>query len=131
MVEGVNNFNLASSSRFADKDTDDVPPIVLYNKPKQFVMGTSKDGFDKQTPEDKPLMLLDANDKFVLSKENENPKPLSVNKYGNVGAKFNPKEGKKFGEEFLKWCKRVWAGLEIYDTIDGYKERLTKDKDIQ
>ena len=129
MVEGINNFNLASSSKFKDKDTDDVPPIVLYNRrPKQFVMASPNDGFDKQTPEDKPLML-NVNDKFVLSSdENGEPKQLLGNSYGNIGAKFNPKAVKNFGEEALKWGKRIWVGLEIYDTLDGYRERFTKDK---
>ncbi len=131
MVEGVNNFSLASNSKFKDKDTDNVPPIVLYNRPKQFVMSSPKDGFAKQTPEDKPLML-DLNDKVILSSdENEEPKQLLGNSYGNIGAKFNPKAVKNFGEEALKWGKRIWTGLEIYDTLDGYRERLTKDKDIE
>ncbi len=131
MVEGINNFTLASSSKFKDKetDTDKVPPIVLYNRPKQFVMASPNDGFAKQTPEDKPIML-DVNDKFVQSSdENEEPKQLLGNAYGNVGAKFNPKAVKSFGEEALKWGRRIWTGLEIYDTLDGYRERFTKDKD--
>ena len=126
MVEGINNFNLASSSKFKDKDTDDVPPIVLYSRPKQFVMALSKDGFDKQTPEDKPLML-NVNDKFVLlSDDNQEPQQLLGNSYGNIGARFNPKVVKNIGEEALKWGRRIWTGLEIYDTLDGYRERFTK-----
>ena len=128
MVEGINNFYLASSSKFKDKDTDDVPPIVLYNRPKQFVMASPQDGFSKQIPEDKPI-ILNVNDRFILfSDENSEPKLLLGNSYGNIGAKFNPKAVKNFGEEALKWGRRIWTGLEIYDTLDGYKERFTKDK---
>ena len=128
MVEGINNFYLASSSKFKDKDTDDVPPIVLYNRQKQFIMASPQDGFSKQIPEDKPI-ILDINDKFVLAPdEKEEPKQFLGNSYGNIGAKFNPKAVKNFGEEALKWGKRIWTGLEIYDTLDGYKERFTKDK---
>ena len=126
MVEGVNNYSFIPSLRFADKDTDDVPPIVLYNKSKQFVMASPNDGFAKQTPEDKPLML-DLNDKLVLaSDDNEEPKQLLGNSYGNIGARFNPKVIKNIGEEVLKWGRRIWPGLEIYDTLDGYRERFTK-----
>lgn len=112
--------------------TPSAPPIILQlvdNKPNDMYgavnLNEKPDSFEKKK-EDKQPTTADPNDKFVNT--NEQPKAFSEQK---LGAKYSPKEVKKFGEEALKWGKRVWAGLEFYDTVDGYRERLSKDDDTK
>ena len=100
------------------------PPIVLQlndNKPNNVYRLANfnyNDSFDKNK-EHKRGVFVDPNDKFEMA--NRQPKEFTEQ---TLGAKYKPKEVKKFGEEALKWGKRVWTGFEIYDTIDGYRERF-------
>lgn len=112
--------------------TPSAPPIILQladNKPNNMHrlanFNDKPDSFDKKK-EHKRGVFVDPNDKFEMA--NRPPKEFENQ---TLGAKYNPKEVKKFGEEALKWGKRVWAGLEFYDTVDGYKERLSKDDDTK
>ncbi len=104
------------------------PPIILQlndNKPNNMHrlanFNDKPDSFDKKK-EHKRGVFVDPNDKFEMA--NRPPKEFENQ---TLGAKYNPKEVKKFGEEALKWGKRVWTGFEIYDTIDGYRERVSNN----
>ena len=107
--------------------TNSYPPIILQlndnksnNMPK-LANFNYNDSFDKKK-EHKRGVFIDPNDKFEMA--NRQPKEFENQ---TLGAKCNPKEAKKFGEEALKWGKRVWTGFEIYDTIDGYRERFSNN----
>ena len=107
--------------------TNSYPPIILQlndnksnNMPK-LANFNYNDSFDKKK-EHKRGVFVDPNDKFEMA--NRQPKEFENQ---TLGAKYNPKEAKKFGEEALKWGKRVWTGFEIYDTIDGYRERFSNN----
>ena len=107
--------------------TNSYPPIILQlndnksnNMPK-LANFNYNDSFDKKK-EHKRGVFIDPNDKFEMA--NSQPKEFENQ---TLGAKYNPKEAKKFGEEALKWGKRVWTGFEIYDTIDGYRERFSNN----
>ena len=103
------------------------PPIVLQlndNKPNNVYRLANfnyNDSFDKNK-EHKRGVFVDPNDKFEMA--NRQPKEFTEQ---TLGAKYKPKEVKKFGEEALKLGKRVWTGFEIYDTIDGYRERFSNN----
>ena len=107
--------------------TNSYPPIVLQlndNKPNNVYRLANfnyNDSFDKNK-EHKRGVFVDPNDKFEMA--NRQPKEFTEQ---TLGAKYKPKEVKKFGEEALKWGKRVWTGFEIYDTIDGYRERFSNN----
>lgn len=107
--------------------TNSYPPIILQlndNKPNNMPKLANfnyNDSFDKKK-EHKRGVFIDPNDKFEMA--NSQPKEFENQ---TLGAKYNPKEAKKFGEEALKWGKRVWTGFEIYDTIDGYRERFSNN----
>ena len=107
--------------------TNSYPPIVLQlndNKPNNMPKLANfnyNDSFDKKK-EHKRGVFIDPNDKFEMA--NRPPKEFENQ---TLGAKYNPKEAKKIGEEALKRGKRVWTGFEIYDTIDGYRERLSNN----
>ena len=103
------------------------PPIVLQlndNKPNNVYRLANfnyNDSFDKNK-EHKRGVFVNPNDKLEMA--NRQPKEFTEQ---TLGAKYKPKEVKKFGEEALKWGKRVWTGFEIYDTIDGYRERFSNN----
>ena len=107
--------------------TNSYPPIILQlndNKPNNMPKLANfnyNDSFDKKK-EHKRGVFIDPNDKFEMA--NSQPKEFENQ---TLGAKYNTKEAKKFGEEALKWGKRVWTGFEIYDTIDGYRERFSNN----
>lgn len=102
------------------------PPIILQNRKPEYCFSQTcpPDSFEKPNQQFEPI-IIDPNDKFVKTVDN-NIKNLSV-EHQMLGAKFNPKETKKVMEEAWKWGKRIWGAAEIYDTIDGYRERFNKD----
>lgn len=111
--------------------TSSAPPIILQLvDTKQNNLGTPvelnnvPDSFEKSEME-QPISI-DPNDKFVIN--SGQPKEFANT---TLGAKYNPEEAKKFGQEAWKWGKRIWGGIELYDTLDGYKDRFTKDDKVQ
>ncbi len=122
------NPNVKLNTPVMANDTAGVPPIVLcLVDPKTCAKSQAQasDRFEQQ-PEKQPIML-DPNDKFIPSSNPDNIKEFAASKQ-MLGAKFNPEEAKKFGEEALKWGKRIWTGMEVYDTLDGYRQRFTNDE---
>ena len=118
----LNPINMANGA-------ENIPPIVLcLTDPKAGLKAQAQapDRFEKQ-PQEKPPVMIDSNDKFVPSSNPDNNLKEFTAPNQMLGAKFNPEEAKKFGEEALKWGKRVWTGMEIYDTLDGYRQRFTND----
>jgi len=117
------------SARIEQPDTQNYPPIVLYNRqPAQFAVAAPKtDSFELASRKEKPI-VIDPNDKFVLTHSEEDEQPQQLVGEHMLGAKFNPKTVKNAGKEAWKWAGRIWTAAEIYDTIDGYKERFSKNK---
>lgn len=105
------------------------PPIILQlQSPKPAMLiapQVNKDDSFEKDKKDNPIMI-DPNDKFVSSSDNVQPQCLVSEPM--LGAKYNPKTVKKYGEEALKWGKRIWTGFEIYDTLDGYRERFKSNE---
>ena len=109
MVDGVNNFNLASYSRNVDK-TNNVPPIVLYNKQPSYLMGaTQEDRFEKQ-PQQEMGYFIDPNDRFV---KRFKPIPFAPQEQ-MLGASIKPSQI----DEGLKIIKNIYDG---YETVEKFK----------
>ena len=123
------NPNLAMNPPIMANGTENVPPIVLcLTDPKAGLKAQAQapDKFERQPQKQLPIMI-DPNDRFILSSASKNDMKQVVSQDQMLGAKFNPEEAKKFGEEALKWGKRIWTGMEVYDTLDGYRQRFTND----
>lgn len=117
------NFN-----RSQGVDTNNVPPIILQNRmPQQFlaVSACEPDSFQKH--KEKNPIMIDPNDKFVKIVDGE-PKEFAAKQM--VGAKFDPKTAKKVGKELWEWGGKLWTLIEVYDTIDGYRERYNNHNNI-
>lgn len=123
------NPNVSMNPTTMANGTENVPPIVLcLTDPKAGLKAQAQapDRFEKQPQKQQPIMM-DPNDKFIPSSTPENGMKQLALQNQTLGAKFNPEEAKKFGEEALKWGKRIWTGMEVYDTLDGYRQRFTND----
>ena len=105
-------------------NTENIPQIVLYNrKPQQMVClaaNEEQDSFKKEKKGIPTPILLDPNDKFILNNDDSSEPKILMND-NMLGASVNSKKMK----DMFKWGKRIWTGLEIYDTIDGYRDRFS------
>ncbi len=107
MVYGVNNFNLASYSRNVDK-TNNVPPIILYNKQQTYLMAASQEDRFEKHPQKEKGYVIDPNDRFVnrMYAQKQDDQML--------GASIKPSQV----EEGLKIVKNLYDG---YQTIEKFK----------
>lgn len=113
MVDGVNNFNLASYSRNVDK-TNNVPPIVLYNRqPVQFALASQDDRFERTSQQEQRPIMIDPNDRFVkrIDNEKQDEQMLGAN---NLKAFIKPSQI----DEGLKIIKNLYDG---YETVEKFK----------
>lgn len=112
MVDGVNNFNLASYSKNVDK-TNNVPPIVLYNCQPHYLMGANQDDrFEKQQQREMGY-VIDPNDRFV-SRMNAQKQDEQMLGASNLKAFIKPSQI----DEGLKIIKNIYDG---YDTVEKFK----------
>ena len=112
MVDGVNNFNLASYSRNVDK-TNNIPPIVLYNKQPTYLMASNQDDrFERQSQQEMGY-FIDPNDRFVKSKINQKQDEQMLGA-GNLKAFIKPSQI----DEGLKVIKNIY---DSYETVEKFK----------
>ena len=112
MVDGVNNFNLASYSRNVDK-TNNVPPIVLYNRQPTYLMASSQEDRFERQPQKEKGYVIDPNDRFVnrMYAQKQDEQMLGA---CNLKAFIKPSQI----DEGLKIIKNIYDG---YETVEKFK----------
>ncbi len=112
MVDGVNNFNLASYSKNVDK-TNNVPPIVLYNRQPTYLMAASQEDRFERQPQQEKAYVIDPNDRFVnrVHKQKDDEQMLGAR---NLKALIKPSQI----DDGLKIIKNLYDG---YDTVEKFK----------
>ena len=113
MVDGVNNFNFSSYSKDVDK-TNNVPPIILYNKqPVQFAVASQNDRFERVSQQERRPIMIDPNDRFVkrINNEKQDEQMLGA---GNLKAFIKPSQI----DDGLKVIKNLYDG---YESVEKFK----------
>ena len=83
------------------------------------------DTFEKQKNEDD--IIQNPDDVYVNQDEQMlGASPHKICAKMKLPRKIPPKvEG--YLDDAWKWTKRAWSAAELYDTVDGYKDRLTQE----